>query len=142
VIYLDTGCLLKLYYPEAESARVAMLVQGKTIAFVALHELELANALQLKLFRREATPKQVKLTNELVRADAQAGMLHLPTLVWEDVFREAATMAGAHTRRLGCRSLDILHCAASRVVAAESFITTGLRQRKLAQKLGLTCPAV
>ena len=142
MIYLDTGCLLKLYYPEPDSARVAKLVQGKAIAFVALHELELANALELKLFRREATSKQLKMTNQLVMADTQAGILHRPTLVWEDVFREAAAMANAHTRRIGCRSPDILHCAASRVIAAESFITTDLRQRKLAVKVGLTCLGV
>lgn len=46
MIYLDTGCLLRLYYPEPESPRVAKLVAVDTIAIVGLHELELANALE------------------------------------------------------------------------------------------------
>jgi len=60
VIYLDTGCLLKLYYPEPNSASVAAAVSGKVIVFTALHELETVSALQLKRFRREATPEQAE----------------------------------------------------------------------------------
>jgi hypothetical protein len=31
VTYLDTGCFVKLYYPETDSAQVIALIQGKTI---------------------------------------------------------------------------------------------------------------
>lgn len=30
--YLDTGCFVKLYYPETDSAQVIALIQGKTIS--------------------------------------------------------------------------------------------------------------
>jgi hypothetical protein len=53
VVYLDTGCLLKLHYPEPESAAVAEPVAGEIIVFTALHELEMVTAMQLKLFRGE-----------------------------------------------------------------------------------------
>jgi hypothetical protein len=142
VIYLDTGCLLKLYYPEPESRRVASLVARTPISFLGLHELELSNALALKLFRKEATPAQVRMTNALVESDVQSGVLHRPALAWEDVLREATAMANTHTRRIGCRSLDILHCAAARGVAADSFLTTDSRQRELALRVGLKCPVV
>jgi predicted nucleic acid-binding protein len=142
VIYLDTGCLIKLYYPEPESPRVAALVSGKTIALVALHELELANALELKLFRKEASATEVRSTSALVERDIRAGVLHRPALHWEDVLRDAGAIARAHTRRLGCRSLDILHCSAARSLTVTSFVTTDTRQRRLAVKLGLTCPAL
>lgn len=142
MIYLDTGCLLKLYYPEPESARVARLVADEAIAFVGMHELELANALQLKVFRREATTTQVRMTEALVQDDARAGVLHRPLLPWDEVWREASSMARAHTRALGCRSLDIVHCAAARLLSADSFVTTDSRQRKLAVKVGLKCPSV
>jgi len=142
VIYLDTGCLLKLYYPEPESERVAKLVSGEAIALVALHELEFANALELKVFRKEATRAQVRATSELLEADARAGIFHRPALSWADVLQEATAMARAHTRTFGCRSLDILHCAAARSLSAESFITTDVRQRRLANKVGLSCPSL
>lgn len=60
MIYLDTGCLVKLYYPEPDSPTVATLVAGKPICFNPLHELEFTNALHLKLFHRSATPNQVQ----------------------------------------------------------------------------------
>jgi len=142
VIYLDTGCLLKLYYPEPESARVARLVAGQSIALVALHELEISNALQLKLFRKEVKPAQVRATSALVEADVRTGVLHRPSIVWEDVLRSATTLSKAHTRSTGCRSLDVLHCAAAQGVAATSFVTTDARQRRLALAIGLACPAV
>ncbi len=47
VIYLDTGCLVKLYYPEADSQKVAALVVGRSICFNPLHQLEFTNALHL-----------------------------------------------------------------------------------------------
>jgi predicted nucleic acid-binding protein len=141
VIYLDTGCLLKLYYPEPDSARVAHLVAGKSIVLLAIHELELSNALQLKLFRKEAKPSQVRATAAQVEADVRAGVLHRPAIVWEDVLVSATALSKAHTRSTGCRSLDVLHCAAAQGVAAAPFITTDERQRRLARAMGLACPA-
>lgn len=142
MIYLDTGCLLKLYYPEVDSPAVARLVSAQAIAFVQLHELELANALELKLFRREAKPSQVRATRAQVEDDVRAGTLHRPAVNWEEVLREASALARAHTRATGCRSLDVLHCAAAKSVAATSFVTTDARQRRLAAAVGLSCPAV
>ena len=38
---------------------------------------------------------------------------------------------------MGCRSLDILHCTAAKVLAAAEFISTDTRQKKLATAMGL-----
>ncbi len=140
MIYLDTGCLLKLYYPEPDSEAVAKLVAEHTIALVALHELELSNALELKLFRKEAKLAQVRAVHEFVEADLRAGKLHRPALVWDDVLRDSKALARGHTRKIGCRSLDILHCSAARLLAVSSFLTTDARQRRLAGAIGLDCP--
>jgi hypothetical protein len=74
VIYLDTGCLVKLYYPEPNSASVAAIVQGKRLCY---------------------------------------------------------------TPTIGCRSLDILHCAAAKIVGATDFVSTDVRQKALATAIGL-----
>jgi hypothetical protein len=50
VIYLDTGCFVKLYYPEADSARVITHIKGRPLGYTPLHELEFANALNSKYF--------------------------------------------------------------------------------------------
>ena len=58
--YLDTGCFVKLYYPEADSAKVVALIQGKQLCHTPLHALEFVNALQLKVFFGNATAAQAK----------------------------------------------------------------------------------
>jgi predicted nucleic acid-binding protein len=68
--------------------------------------------------------------------------MYRPPLSWEDVLRDAKTLAKAHTRAVGCRSLDVLHCAIARSLGATSFITTDARQRRLAMAIGLACPTI
>jgi predicted nucleic acid-binding protein len=137
VIYLDTSCLVKLYYPEPESARVAALVQGKAICCNSLHELEFHNALQLKMFAGAATSSQTEAARQMVAADLHAGVLVSPLLEWKEVFAVAVRIADEYTRTIGCRSLDILHCAAARMLESSEFVTTDARQKKLAAALGL-----
>ena len=137
VTYLDTGCFVKLYYPEPDSAKVVALIQGKLICHTPLHELEFVNALHLKVFFSSATAAQVTGARALVKADLEAGVLVSPVGEWTDILAVAVTLAEQHTRTIGCRSLDILHCAAAKVLAASEFISTDSRQKKLAEAMGL-----
>lgn len=69
MIYLDTACLVKLSYPEPDSAKVVAHIQGKTVCFTRLHELEFANALQLKIQSQARTrPSTKQLTGEQPRS--------------------------------------------------------------------------
>ena len=135
--YLDTGCFVKLDYPETDSAQVIALIQGKPICHTPLHELEFVNALQLKVFLKNATPQQVAAARALVEADLKSGVLASAGGDWPNIFREAVKLAEQHTGTVGCRSLDILHCAAAKVLAATEFISTDTRQKKLATAMGL-----
>ena len=135
--YLDTGCFVKLYYPEADSAQVIANIQGKSICYTPLHELEFVNALQLKIFFNNATPQQVTAARALVEADLKSGVLTSAGGDWPNLFREAVKLAEQHTGMIGCRSLDILHCAAAKVLAATEFISTDARQKQLATAMGL-----
>ncbi len=135
--YLDTGCFVKLYYPEPDSAKVVALIQGKPLCYTPLHELEFVNALHLKVFVKSATAAQVTAARALVEADLKAGVLVSPGGEWEDIFAEAVRLAERHTGTIGCRSLDILHCAAGKALSASEFITTDSRQKKLAAAMGL-----
>jgi len=111
VVYLDTGCLVKLYYPERESAAVTAAVVGEQIAFTSLRELEIVTAMQLKVFRGEAKPEQVVAAMDAVRADIGAGKL--------------------------VESLDTLHCALAKGVNPSMFLSSDGRQIKLARAVGL-----
>jgi predicted nucleic acid-binding protein len=137
MIYLDTGCLVKLYYPEPESQKVAALVAGKSICFNPLHELEFTNALHLKLFHRTASPVQVQNAAGLVQLDVKSGVLVRPMANWEKIFHSATDLAGQHSASFGCRSLDVLHCAAALVLEAAEFVSTDARQKQLAGAMGL-----
>jgi len=137
VTYLDTGCFVKLYYPEADSAQVIAHIQGKSICYTPLHELEFVNALQLKVFFKNATAQQVTAARGLVESDLKSGAVISAGGDWPAIFREAVKLAGQHTGTVGCRSLDILHCAAAKVLAATEFISTDSRQKKLATAMGL-----
>lgn len=140
--YLDTGCFVKLYYPEADSAKVVAQIQGQPICYTPLHELEFVNALQLKVFFKNASPEQVTAARGLVDTDLKSGVLISAGGDWSNIFREAVKLAEQHTGTCGCRSLDILHCAASKVLAATEFITTDARQKKLAAAMGLNLVAI
>lgn len=137
MIYLDTGCFVKLYYPEPDSAKVIALVQGKSVCYTPLHQLESVNALQLKVFLRSATAAQVAAARALIEADLKAGVLLSVSTEWRDVFQQAVKLAEHHSGSLGCRSLDILHCAAAKVLAAGEFVSTDARQKSLAAAMGL-----
>lgn len=137
MIYLDTGCLVKLYYPEPESQKVAAFVKGRPICFNPLHELEFTNALHLKLFHRSANPPQVQAAAALVAGDLKSGVLLFVVANWEKIFRAASDLARQHSANFGCRSLDVLHCAVALVVEATDFLTTDTRQKQLAVAIGL-----
>jgi len=137
VTYLDTGCFVKLYYPEPESAKIIAHIQGKPVSYTPLHELEFVNALQFKVFLKSATAAQTAAARALVEADLKAGVLVSASGDWKDIIWEAAKLAEQHTSLIGCRSLDVLHCAAAKVLAASEFISTDARQKKLATAMGL-----
>jgi predicted nucleic acid-binding protein len=137
VIYLDTGCLVKLYYPEPDSHLVALRVAGKVICYSPLHELEFTNALHQKAFHGSATTAQVQAAKALIAVDLNAGVLKRVSLDWEAVYQEAVTLAAQHTADIGCRSLDILHCAVAKAIGIIDFISTDGRQICLAEEMGL-----
>lgn len=138
MIYLDTGCLVKLYYPEPESAAVVSRVAGRPVFYTPLHELELTNALNQKRFHQQATEVQANAALALIRADLAAGVLVSPALVWQTHYYSAVQLSMSHTPTIGCRSLDILHCVAAADVQAVEFVTTDVRQSRLAQAMGLS----
>ena len=135
--YLDTGCFVKLYYPEPDSPKVIALIQGKPVCHTPLHELEFVNALQLKVFFKTATAVQVSAARALVETDLKTGVLVSASGDGKDVFGEAVLLAEKHTSTFGCRSLDVLHCAAAKILGASEFISTDGRQKKLAAAMGL-----
>jgi hypothetical protein len=138
-VWLDTSVLVSLYVPEVRSERVARIVRraGEPIPFSQLHELELVNALRLRVFRREGVPKLVDATLARIGEDLHDGVLRRVAIEWPAALARAIDLANHHTSRLGCRSLDLLHVASAMISGSSRFVTADRRQSTVARRAGL-----
>jgi predicted nucleic acid-binding protein len=138
-VYADTGCLCSLYAPDAHTAAAAahMAKMKHAVPITWLHQLELRNALRLRVFRREITAVQKEASLNLFLADLASGVLAGASPLEADVAREAERLSASFAERLGVRSLDILHVAGALVLGAEEFWTCDTRQAALARASGL-----
>ena len=137
MVYLDTGCLVKLYYPEEDSEVVASKTAGLPIVFTPLHDLELTSAMRLKVFRQEATEDQVLATLRSVSEDLAAGKLIAIDNVNSTTIHLAVGLANQYSSGTGSRSLDTLHCALAQSLEISAFLSTDARQLAMAKLIGL-----
>ena len=142
--YADTGFLCSLYAPDAHTRRVVARMRRETLPlpFTWLHQLELRNALRLRVFRREITVVQREASLNMLLADLAAGVLAAAAPDLADVMTEAERLSAVHSEKLGTRSLDILHVAGALVLASPSFLTFDRRQAALARASGLKLPSI
>ena len=136
--YADTSFLVSLYTPDSNSEEAAARMKRAPlpVLLTSFVELEWINALELRVFRQELTVVEVRAARRAFRQDIQAGVFAvkpLPTAALE----RAAQIAGKQTRRLGTRTIDVLHVASALALAADTFYTFDHRQQKLAQSMGL-----
>lgn len=99
-------------------------------------ELELTNAISLRLFRRELTASKVKAARALVQKDLMDGVLLAKPMTMNN-FEKAMRMARGRTPQLGTRTLDILHVASALELKAEMFYTFDHNQARLGKTEGL-----
>lgn len=142
--YADTGFLCSLYAPDAHSARAAtrMARQSLPLPFLWLHQLELRNALRLRVFRSEITAAQRDASLNTLLADLASGMLTSMTPALPEIMIEAERLSALHSEKIGTRSLDILHVSAALVLGVGEFLTFDQRQGALARAAGLKVPAL
>ncbi len=100
-------------------------------------ELELTNAISLRLYRRELKATEAKAAYSLVRNDIESGVLEIKPIP-NAAFDRAKQIARRRTPHLGTRTLDVLHVALALHYRAETFYTFDVRQAKLAAAEGLT----
>ncbi len=137
--YADTGFLCSLYTADANTAKVVAVMRRQTeaLAFTWVHQLELRNALRLRVFRKEITPAQRDASLKLYLADLADGILEHASPEPADVMTEAERLSALHSEKIGTRSLDILHVAAALVSGSPVFLTFDKRQAALAKAAGL-----
>ncbi|MGH8011662.1 MAG: type II toxin-antitoxin system VapC family toxin [Candidatus Binataceae bacterium] len=137
--YADTSFVVGLYIPDANSAEAARQMRQLALPplITSLGELELINAVQLRLFRKEIQSAQARAATAAFHADLRDGVFELHGLE-EEAFTAARRLASRWTIRFGTRSLDILHVAAALSLRADAFHTFDERQRKLAKAVRLS----
>lgn len=137
--YADTGFLCSLYSPDAHTDLAIQLLKADLLPlpWTWLHQLELRNAMRLRLFRKEITPDQGKASLNLVEADLREGFFEAIEVPLEPLLREVELLSQTYSEELGTRSLDILHVAGARVMGIPLFISFDRRQCALASRAGL-----
>ena len=138
-VYLDSSAIVKLYVPEVESPSVAAYVRGlkEPLPFSHLHEIEVKNALRLKVFRKEALSSPVSKSIRTIDKDVGLQILKRPELNWVDVFRKAEELSKRFSSRSGSRPLDLLHVASCLLIPSRDLLTFDDRQAEVAGKAGL-----
>lgn len=138
MLYLDTSALLKLYIREEGSVEVQNLVAGQfdPLPVWEIQEMEFVNALNLKVFWRDITPKQAEQQQDLFEQRKGRGLYFMPEIARSElmgIFRRLTR----DTPKLGCRTMDILHVSCAIQLEVDSFVSFDERQTKLAKKAGL-----
>lgn len=137
--YADTSFLFSLYAADANSVKADAWRQANpsSLPFTAFHRIELRNALSLALFQQRLTLVETQAAWQEVENDFAAGILAGRGGLWHRVLAEAETLALNHTSTVGCRTLDVLHVAAAKLIGTTEFCTFDTRQSILAGRVGL-----
>jgi predicted nucleic acid-binding protein len=137
-VYADTSFLVSLYCADGNSAAaIARMGQLRgEFLLTPLAELELVNALQLRVFRKETSVEAAQAGLRDFEEDLRDGM-YLPQAMPLDVYNRARQISARQAASLGTRTLDILHVASALQLKADRFWTFDQRQAALASAEGL-----
>ncbi len=136
--YVDTSFLVSLYSADANSAAAvqAMRAARGVPLLTSFTELEVVNALELRVFRKEVSPAQAHSSLNDFEQDLRSGIFQLKPLP-DNVFGRARQLSRRTTPRLGTRTADLLHVAAALELGSDWFYSFDRQQRKLAQAVKL-----
>jgi predicted nucleic acid-binding protein len=105
----------------------------------ALVSLEVTNALELWVFRRQATRLEATKALAAFDSDVASGifrLLPIPPAAWD----AARKICRNRSADLGTRSSDVLHVGVALVFDADTFLTFDRNQAALARAEGLATP--
>ena len=136
--YADTSFLASLYLMDFHATAAASAMRRARLPFLvtSFGRFELANAISLRLFRKEVTLSQLRGAFRLLEEDLADGVLSnagMPVAIFE----RAEMISRRQTPKLGTRTLDVLHVASALVLRATVFYTFDQRQATLASSEGL-----
>jgi predicted nucleic acid-binding protein len=137
-IYADTSFIVSLYSLDANSAVAVRAMQtspGERF-LTTLGELEVVNALESRIFRKEVSAAQAKSSLDDFEKHVREGIFQMRGFV-DTFFERARQLSRQTTAKLGTRTADLLHVAAALELGADYLYSFDQKQRKLAQTVGL-----
>ena len=136
--YADTSFLVSLYSPDVHSRSAATTITSlePAIFLTSLGELELMNALELRVFRKEAAATEIRRAQAHLQEHI-AGGFFLRQAMPPTVYERAQLISRRRSAALGLRTLDIIHVASAILLKSERFLTFDQRQERLAKAEGL-----
>jgi len=129
---------MALYTAEADTHKASVAMQRLRLppVLTSFNEVEFANALQLRVFRKEAATHEAEAAWLRFHQDRQDGLFIMREMTAE-FFAQAVRLAQIYTAQFGVRTLDILHVATALECRADAFWTFDYRQAGLAKAVGL-----
>ena len=113
-----------------------MLVSTESRFVSTFGELEVVNAMGLRVFRKEVSASQAQASLNDFENDLRKGVFELRGLS-ELIFGRAHQLSRQTTAKLGTRTIDILHVAAALELGADYLYSLDNQQRKLAHAVRL-----
>jgi len=137
-VYADPSFIVSLYSPDANSAAAARTMQASSgnCFLTTFGELEVVNAMGLRIFRKEVSPAQAHSSLTEFEKDLRDGVFQLRGLT-DPVLGRAQQLSRQTTAKLGTRTADLLHVAAALELGVDYLYSFDLHQRKLAQTVRL-----
>jgi predicted nucleic acid-binding protein len=101
-----------------------------------LGELEVVNALELRIFRKEISPAQAQSSLDDFEKHLREGVFQVRGFV-DAFFERARQLSQQTTAKLGTRTADLLHVAAALELGVDYLYSFDQQQRKLARTVHL-----
>jgi len=139
LIYADPSLLVSTLIQDANTERAFQLVStsNRVFAITELVELEVRNALELAAYRFPRAVEAVERANERFVGMMASGHWRTIEVDMRRCLQRARGLSIGHTRKTGCRSLDILHVAGAMELGIRKFWSLDERQRAFASAAGL-----
>jgi predicted nucleic acid-binding protein len=137
--YVDPSALRSLYIHDARSRGFCgwRAQIGGCLPITRHGKTEVVNSIWLAVFRRDIEPEIAEGATADLETDIGEGRLLVVDAPFRRVYERAEELSRVHTRKLGTRTLDVLHVASALLLGSKSFVTYDDRQAALAKAVRL-----
>jgi predicted nucleic acid-binding protein len=138
-VYVDASALTRLYVHQ-EGSREMSVWRAKingALPVTRHGRTEITNAICRAAFRGHISEHHLPVTLEQLSLDFANARLVQAEILWRAALNRASDLSREFTPTIGTRALDVLHVACAVELASRFFLTFNMKQRQLAEAVGL-----